>query len=226
MIFVKRQPHFLFDPATARAGRGRRALTLMELIIGLAITAVVAGVLAILINSTAAGTNSQNDGRRALVKMQSMKAQIGDALANARSILATGPNYIVYWIGDQAGAVTPPNGAVNLSEMRLLEIDPVSGNLNLYATQWPVNFTTANILSADQTYSASTPWYAAAQTAKAGGYFSPTVIATSITSMATVLDASACTQARLISIIMNFNDSVNTRQAVMSACLTNQAAPQ
>ncbi len=208
------------------SGRGvRGGMTLMELIIGLAITAVVAGVLAILINSTAAGTNSQNDGRRALVKMQSFKAQVGDVLSNARSILAVGSNYVVYWVGDQAGAVTPANGAVNLSELRLLEVDTTTGNLNLYAVQWPAGFSNASILSADQTYAAGTAWYAACQTAKSGGYFSPTLIATNVTSLAAVLDAASCTQAKMISIVLNFSDTVNSRQAVLSACLANQVAP-
>ncbi len=204
-----------------------RALTLIELLISLAITAVVAGIIAILINATATGTNSQQDGRRALVKMQSIKAQLGDTLANARCILAIGPNYVVYWTGDIPGAVTPVNGAVNLSELRLLELDTTTGNLNLYAVQWPANCSTNTILSTDQTYAANTTWYAACQTAKTGGggYFSPTLIATNVTSLAAVLDASLCTQARMISVVINFNDTITTRQVLVSACLANQAAP-
>jgi hypothetical protein len=200
-------------------------MTLIELLIGLAITAVVAGVIAILINATAVGTNSQQDGRRALVKMQSIKAQLGDALANARCILDTGANYVVYWTGDISGAVTPVNGAVNLSELRLLEVDTTTGNLNLYAVQWPAGCNTSTILAADQTYAANTTWYSAAQTAKTGGYFSPTLIATNVTSLATVLDASACNKALMASLTINFSDSINTRQVLVTAYLANQAAP-
>jgi len=201
-------------------------MTLMELLIGLAITAIIAGVLAILMNSTAVGTNSQQDGRRSLVKFQSIKAQVGDALANARCILAVGPNYIVYWIGDQAGAPTPTNNAVNLSELRMLQVNTTTGNLYLYATTWPTGFTNANIVSADSEYAATTTWYAAATTAQGGAYFLPTLMATNVTSMTTSLDASSATQAKMASVVITFTDSTGTKQVLATATLANQGAPQ
>jgi prepilin-type N-terminal cleavage/methylation domain-containing protein len=207
-------------------GRGARGMTLMELLIGLAITAIIAGVLAILMNSTAVGTNSQQDGRRSLVKFQSIKAQLGDALANSRCILDVGSNYIVYWIGDQAGAPTPVNNAVNLSELRMLEVDTTTGNLNLYATTWPTGFTNANIISADSEYASTTTWHAAAETAKGGAYFLPTLVATNVTSMTTSLDASAATQAKMANVVITFTDSAGTKQVLATAALANQGAPE
>jgi len=204
-----------------------RAMTLMELLIGLAITAVVSAVIAILINSTAVGTNSQQDGRRSLVKFQQIKAEVGDELANARCILdasltgSAAPYYIVYWIGDPAPASplqTQVNGAVDLSEMRMLELDPATGNLNLWST--PAS------ISNDQTYAAGTTWHAAAVAAKSNSNFTARTIATSVTSMVCSLDAGTMTQAKLIHATITFTDSAGTKQVVASAVLANQTAPQ
>jgi prepilin-type N-terminal cleavage/methylation domain-containing protein len=203
----------------------RRGLTLVELVIGIAITGIVASVLAILINSTAAGTNSQQDGRRALVKLESMKAQLEDQFTNARAILATGTNYIVYWTGDLSGAVTPANGAVNLSELRLLEVDTTTGNLNLYAVSWPSTFSSANIISNDQVYAANSSWYTACQTAKTTGYFLPTVVATNVTQMTSSLDSTTYAQAHMISAIITFSDTVTSRDMLLGATMLYPTNP-
>jgi type II secretory pathway pseudopilin PulG len=215
-------------------------MTLMELLIGLAITAIVAGVIAILMNSTAMGTNSQQDGRRSLVKFQQIKALIGDKLANARCILdasvtgstpSTGPFYIVYWTGDPApnlpsngqntGNVTQPNalnGAVDLSELCMLEVDTTTGKLYLWST--------SNGVSSDQTYSAGSNWRSAAVAAKSNPSFVPTLLATGVTSMVSSLDAGTMTQAKLIHTTITFTDVAGTKQVIASAELQNQKAPQ
>ena len=235
-------PPPIFPPAAIRStgAATRRAMTLMELLIGLAITAIVAGVLAILMNSTAVGTNSQQDGRRSLVKFQQIKALIGDKLANARCILdatingpaaATGPYYIVYWTGDPAptlpGAgqtaadVQQPaalNGSVDLSELCMLEVDTTTGNLYLWST--------SSGCTNDQTYSASSNWRSAAVAAKSNPSFIPTLLATGVTSMVSSLDAGTMTQAKMIHTMITFTDAAGTKQVVSSAELQNQKVPQ
>jgi prepilin-type N-terminal cleavage/methylation domain-containing protein len=209
------------DPPTRRRG-----LTLIELVIGLAITAVVSAVLAILINATAVGTNSTQDGRRSLVKMQGVKAQLEDTIKNSSCVLAAGANYIVLWTGDLNGAPTPVNRAVNLSELRLIEVDTATGNLNIYAVQWPANFGNGSIVAADTTYSAATTWYTACSTAKAGGYFVPTTIATSVTGMTVSLDSATVTQGRLVSLVIAFTDAgTSSRSLMVGAGIRNLATP-
>ncbi len=233
-------PTFFAPPTGSKGAVARRGMTLMELLIGLAITAIVAGVLAVLMNSTAVGTNSQQDGRRSLVKFQQLKALIGDKLANARCILdasvtgstpAAGPFYIVYWTGDPAPTlpsagqtaadVQQPNalnGSVDLSELCMLEVDTTTGNLNLWSTSSGcVN---------DQTYSASSSWRAAAVAAKSNSSFIPTLLATGVTSMVSSLDSGTMTQAKMIHTTITFTDVAGTKQVVSSAELQNQKVPQ
>ena len=56
-----------------------------------------------LINATSVGTNTQNDGRRSLVKMETVKAELEDTIINSQCVLATGTNYVVLWTGDSDG---------------------------------------------------------------------------------------------------------------------------
>lgn len=215
-------------PDHPRQGRARqaphRAFTLVELVIGLAISAIVAAVLAVLIHATAIGTNSTADGRRNLVRLQMVKAQLQDEFVNTRSILAAGSNYVVYWIGDQPGAVTPLNGAVNFSELRLLQMDG-SGNLNVYCCKWPSGTTNATILANDTEYAASTNWLSTAQSLIGTTYYATNTIATGATSLTTSLDSASPTAAKYVHITVTLNDGTVTRSIVLGVALANPAAP-
>jgi hypothetical protein len=201
-----------------------RGLTLIELLIGLSITATTCAILAVLINATAMGTSTQNDGRRALVRLQSLKATLQDEFVNARCILATGNNYVVYWMGDQPGSVTPVNGAVNFSELRLLEIDP-SGNLNIYCTQWPTGMSDAAKRSNDTTYAAASNWYATAAALKGTTYYNTNKLAAGATTLSVSLDSAAPTAARFIHLRIDFNDGIVTRQLALGVTLSTPMTP-
>ncbi|HVT81770.1 MAG TPA: prepilin-type N-terminal cleavage/methylation domain-containing protein [Phycisphaerae bacterium] len=201
----------------------RRGVTLIELLIGLSITAVTCAILAVLINATAMGTSTQNDGRRALVRLQSVKAVLEDEFVNARCILATGTNYVVYWTGDSSGP-TPVNNAVNFAELRMLEIDS-SGNLNVYSAKWPAGTSSATILANDTEYALGTDWRATALALKGTTYYSTTPLATGATSLTCSLDNASPSAAKMINLQVAINDGVVVRQLTLSVTLANPLAP-
>ena len=216
-------------PRFTHRRRMPRGLTLIELLIGLSITAFTCGILAMLINATAMGTNSQNDGRRALVRLQAVKATLEDEFTNTRAILVTGNStantqYVVYWTGDTVGAATPVNGAVNFSELRMLEVDS-SGNLNVYCCKWPAGTTNATILANDTTYASSTTWYATVTALKGTTYYSTNTIATGCTALTVALDSASPTSARYITLNITFNDGIVDRQLILGTDLLSPMAP-
>ena len=202
----------------------KRGMTLIELMIGLSITAVTAGIIAVLINATAAGTNSQQDGRRLLVRFQSIRAAVADDLSNAHCILDVGTNYVVYWVGDGIDPLVTANNAVNVSELRMLEVD-AAGNLNLYKVQWPAGFTNASIISADQAYASNTAWHSAVQTAATNGYLVATELATNAVSLTTTLDSASATSAKMVTLTIVLNDGVATRTILIGTAIRYPAAP-
>ncbi len=210
--------------ADATRVSARRGLTFIELLIGLSITAVTCGILAMLINATAMGTSTQNDGRRELTRLQSVKAVLEDEFVNARCILATGSNYVVYWTGDSTSSPTPINNAVNFSELRMLEID-ASGNLNVYCCQWPAGTTNATILANDTEYALGTDWHGTAEALRGTTYYSTTPIAAGATSLTSSLDNASVAAAKIITFQITLNDGTVTRQLALGVTLANPVAP-
>jgi hypothetical protein len=214
-------------PRPARPLRARRrGLTFIELLIALGVTSVTCGILAVLINSTATGTNAQNDGRRGLVRMQALKAGLQDEFTNARAILAAGTNYVVYWTGDKPGAYTPANNAVNLSELRMLELDTATGDLKVWYARYPAGWSPANIVSADSLFAATSSWYDTCQSLKAASvYVGSTTIATGVTGMNITLDAALPTSAKMIHFQIDMNDGSVARSLAFDTGLVYVLAP-
>jgi hypothetical protein len=196
------------------------------LLIALAITSVTCGILAVLINATATGTSAENDGRSGLTRMQGLKSGLQDEFTNARAILATGPNYVVYWIGDQLGAPTPVNQAVNFSELRMLCVDTATGNLKVWSARFPDAWSDAMIASTDYVLAANTSWYATCTTLSSSSpYAVGTTIATGVTAMTISLDAAAPTAAKLIHFRIDLSESGVSRTLVLDTALANALAP-
>jgi hypothetical protein len=198
----------------------------MELIIALGVTSVTCSILAVLINSTATGTNAQNDGRRGLVRMQAVKAGLQDEFTNARAILAAGTNYVVYWIGDQPGVYTPVNCAVNLSELRMLELDTATGNLNVWYATFPSGWSASNVVSADALFAATTSWYSTFQTLKTNSpYVTSTKVATGVTAMSVSLDSAVPTSAKMIHFQVDMSENGVSRSLTLDTDLVYVSAP-
>lgn len=200
--------------------KAARAFTIAELLIALTITAIISASIAAMISSVSAGTTGQQDGRRFLVRVQSLEARLATSVHASQCILASGNNYIVYWIADSTH-----DNAVQLSELGMLELDPVTNTLNQYQTVFPSNYSLAQIASANTTFAANTNWYNAAQAAKST-FFTPTPIAGHITAFTPTLDAANPTSAHTATFAITISDGIVTRNAVIGATLRNQVPPQ
>jgi hypothetical protein len=106
----------------------------VEILLALAITSMVATVVASLLFSVANGTASHDaaQGNNSLIDLTCTR--INAAVRPAGRLLAQGDGLLVFWASDSDG-----NNKPNLSEIRRLELDPTTGNLILYAAPQSIN---------------------------------------------------------------------------------------
>lgn|GEM_PF-4482420 len=206
--------------------RGGRGITLIEMLIAVSITAAAAGVVATLVSSTSTATSAQADGRRNLARIQAAKAIIGDELHNARAILASGSNYLIWWSGDNPVSAVTPNRAVNLSELRLLEVDTTTNELKVWAITWPDNYSASNIIAADTAYAANSNWYNVCQAAKNNANFTSAMIISNCTGMTVTLDASSFAASRMASCTLTITDQNITRRVLVSGSIRTAQWPE
>jgi hypothetical protein len=142
--------HDLRTAARRRVGaaprpRRRRALTMVELLLAMAITSLVGLATAAMLRATAYATFSRQGQRTLLVRAQTIETRLAAAVRGAAEIVVpnsatpTQAEYIVLWAGD-ANA----DDVKQLAEMQLIERNTTTGVLATYSNAGAVgDFTTA-----------------------------------------------------------------------------------
>ncbi len=111
----------------SNAGPRRRALTLIELVMGMAGTALVASALAAMMELTVYGSRDITDLHRMVIREKRVGDRMAATLRRSHSALASGTDYLVLWEGD-----TNESGGHSLSELVRIERDDGSSTLSAY----------------------------------------------------------------------------------------------
>ena len=114
-------------PDKLPGGRRLRGFTVLELTLGIAITAAVGLAVATMLFSASHGTSSQRGLRSALVSQQVAAQHLESALRASQMVLAKGDNHLVLWTGEEWANEIP-----NLSELIRIERDPSTNELHCY----------------------------------------------------------------------------------------------
>ena len=116
--------------AVALVRHPARAFTMVEVLLALAITGLVSAAVAAMLVATSYGTSSEHDLRGVVVKGEILDARLSAAIRSSRTILETGTDYVVLWLGD-----VNTNGTADAAdrwEVRLIEFDSGNERLNNY----------------------------------------------------------------------------------------------
>jgi type II secretory pathway pseudopilin PulG len=186
-------------------------MTLVELLIGLAVTGIIAAAIGTVLLSTSQVAASQEASRSALVLQASAEERIRSALRSAHTVLACTPKCLLLW-----KAETCPNDVPNLSELQLIEFDEQTGRLFSYEAPGDVP------PEADTEYPlATTDFAAAATTLKASGALAAKLWATDVTAWSAAPNASEVTAATFLAYRLTVTVEDTTREAVGGAALRN-----
>ena len=125
---MRNQPFHPGPVSRRRRPNSRRAFTLVEVLLALAVLAAVSGLVAGLIFSTSQATRNQQDLRRRTVKAEVIAARVDGAIRSSTMVLASGADWVVLWTTDSRANQKP-----NLSEIRRIEFDAVGKCIRAYA---------------------------------------------------------------------------------------------
>lgn len=194
----------------------RAAFTTVELLLALAIAALVAAAAAGMLVSVSYGTSSQRDLRGVAVKGKLLGARLDAAIRGSRAVLETGDDYLVLWSGDLNTNGTAD--APDLSEIRLIERE---GGDEVQSYQFPDSWTQAQIAAADMAYTmtGNPPGFfkSAADAARTAGSFQPTRWGSGVTAIEFTPDGPDPTVTRLVSYRFTLSAGMLSETAVGAA---------
>ena len=105
-----------------RSSRNTRGLTLVELLMAMAISGLVAAGVAGMLGGVATGIAIGTDARTGMLATGVIQGRVLEAITPGASVLAAGPRRCAFWLGDER-----PGGLVEPSECAWLTINHDDG---------------------------------------------------------------------------------------------------
>lgn len=190
-------------------------MTIVELLLALVITSLVALATGMMMVGVSYGSTSKSQMREVGVRLKTTTERLNAALRSSKMILATGTDYLVLWTGDSRADDGP-----NLSELRLIERDADTGELRSYAADFGV-MTDAQIEGVDTLYSLTDDFHTLTTALKAGTLFTATVWAKHVTAFACTHAGADPQAASLINYRLTVTLDGLSEQGVESVALRN-----
>lgn len=110
-----------------RRQRSRPGLTLLELMLALAGTAVVGAAIAAMLSAVTYGTSSKRDLRALVARGKTATGRLDAAVRGSRRVLDQGDGYIVLWTRDLDESDSP-----DLLELRRIQFDAAGNRILSY----------------------------------------------------------------------------------------------
>ena len=201
-----------------RAARNR-GLTLVELLIAVTITALVAAGVASMLVATTRGTSSRTDLRGLAVKHKTLAARLTASIRSSKMVLDSGSDFVVLWAHDER-----VNDLPNLSELQRIEWDNTNNEVRSYTTEFPGGWSEAQIEAADTQYDFTTDFDAETTTLKTNqpDRFPATMWGTSVTALSFVVDDANPQLAGLVSFELTVSAEVLSDTSINAVALRNE----
>lgn len=178
----------------------RRALSLLELILAMTITMMVAAAIAGMLGAVAAGVGSRRDSRTVMVLANASESRLSAYIAPSRCILSASGTDLTLWLNDARAGET-----VHATEIRWLLFDAATGEIDVHFVHFPDSWTqTAKDLE-DQEYPATTNWSTVLAAYQAAGWTDSRTLVDRVAGVDVSIDNAAATDARHVEYALTFD---------------------
>lgn len=128
-------------------------MTLLELLLAVVITAMVAGGIAGMLGAVSAGVGTRKDSREIMVLAHAAQCRLSAYLATSRCVLGVSGGDVTLWLDDSRESLT-----VHASEIRWLSYNADAGEMVVEFVDFPATWTPTACELADREFASSTDW--------------------------------------------------------------------
>ena len=197
----------------------RRGLTFIELLMALAITAMVTAAISAMWTAISSGERARRDNRAFAVRTYAAKSRISGYIAPCRSLLSTDGCKLVLWRDDSR-----VSGTVHASEIRWLIFDNATGNLDVYYVKFPSTWTEVAKALRDHEYAVNTNWDSVLNSYTLDNLIGRLTLVDGVASVAVTLDAATALSSREVTYTLGFTTEISGQpvpQTLTAAILTH-----
>ncbi len=138
---------------TSPAVPTRRGLSLLEMLLALSITALIAVGISSMISAVTSGVGTRRDIRTTMVRANAAQTRLAAHIVPCRTVLASNGSDLVLWLNDSR-----ESDSVHATEIRWLLFDADQGAIDVHFVDFPEAWTQTAKDLADTEYSADADW--------------------------------------------------------------------
>jgi hypothetical protein len=198
----------------------RRGLTLVELILALSVTALIAGAIAGMMAAVSNGVQVRRDSRSLMIRASAAHSRLDAYLSACRCLLAADDGGAIIWLHDDRESET-----IHASEIRWLLHDPDAGAIDVYYVDLPSTWTDLQRDLADREYQASADWMIILGQYEARGLISQVRLVDGIASVAIETDHAKASESRLITYDLELSDGEDSAVIRATSAIANHQEP-
>ncbi len=184
---------------TSPAVPTRRGLSLLEMLLALSITALIAVGISSMISAVTSGVGTRRDLRTTMVRANAAQTRLAAYIVPCRTVLASNGSDLVLWLNDSR-----ESDSVHATEIRWLLFDADQGAIDVHFVDFPDAWTQTAKDLADTEYSADADWDAVLTQYQTNGWVTAVRLADGLDSAWVSTDAAVPMDSRHIIFELGF----------------------
>ncbi|MFK7958972.1 MAG: hypothetical protein AB8G96_00465 [Phycisphaerales bacterium] len=198
----------------------RRALTLLELLLALSISALVAGSLVAMLDAVAVGTTRRGDIRSTLVVAGGITTRLNAYVTPSNALLdATEDGFVLWFNDDRSG------GTVHGTEIRWFEFDESTGQLFVAWIAFPDTWSKVVRDLEDGEYTPGSDWSLVRRKYEDAGHIIESPVAEGLAGLRVLVPDDVPTASRF-SVELDFTTSASAITLTPAFSIDTHRAPQ
>lgn len=196
-------------------------MTILELTLAMAITAMVAVAIASMMSAISTGERMRRDNRGFLVRSHAAKTRLSAYIARSRCLLDANGSDLVLWLDDRRGSAT-----VHATEIRWFLFDSVNGTLDVHFVSFPDEWTAVAKALEDVEYAADADWSAVWSSYESQALISKLTLVDGLDTVLVVTDQPNVLDSRVVQFDLGFQtQSGQPLTQTIKVTIFNHAAP-
>ncbi len=200
--------------------RSHRGMSLLELMLALVITALVAGAICGMMGAVTTGVSTRRDNRTTMIGANAAAARLSAYIAPARCLLDTDGTNLVLWLHDER-----ESGTVHATEIRWLFYDDATGTLDVYFVSFPNGWAKAAKDLEDPEYLATANWASIFNSYDNKGWTASMTLLDGLEGVAVGTDAFADQDSRHLNFDLLFETSGQPMEIWIAATIRTHTPP-
>lgn len=194
--------------------------TLLEFLLAISITVLVAAATAAMLTSVATSTEYDADVRESIVRTQALDVRLGSYITPSLWVLDAGTSSMVLWLEDSRESET-----VHSTEVRWIEYSPDAGEIMVHYVRFPDSMTELEKELADEELPAGTDFWALLTVKKALGYIDTIRLCDRVSTFTVTHDPLTAQGQRLVTVAFTFDEEIGNQSFIYAASLREAKEP-